>query len=237
MMLLGLVLGLPVIPALADWTQQVTDSSVSAIASENPDFSGDVTTCRGESMGRNTANPGPGYQVDGVQATETGGILAALSLVTECNAYGWDIGNLTLSVEYETKDRLHVHVYDEAQCQYQVPDSVLPAPRPAWWSDNSVADSTLQFEYNSSPFEFWVARKADGAILFDTRSRNIPVHNDAVRIEGNYSAHSVLPGYPLIFEDQYLQLASALPIGANIYGLGEVVVSERVRTASRPDTP
>lgn len=32
-----------------------------------------------------------------------------------------------------------------------------------------------------------------------------------------------------MFEDQYLQLTSALPLGANVYGLGEVVASSGFR--------
>ncbi|KAF8634099.1 hypothetical protein AX15_001067 [Amanita polypyramis BW_CC] len=40
---------------------------------------------------------------------------------------------------------------------------------------------------------------------------------------------TVLNGFPLIFEDQYLQLASTLPIDTNIYGLGEVVASSGFR--------
>ena len=38
-----------------------------------------------------------------------------------------------------------------------------------------------------------------------------------------------LDAFPLVFEDQYLQLTSALPLGANIYGLGEVVASSGFR--------
>lgn len=32
-----------------------------------------------------------------------------------------------------------------------------------------------------------------------------------------------------MFEDQYLQITSALPLGANIYGLGEAVASSGFR--------
>ena len=40
---------------------------------------------------------------------------------------------------------------------------------------------------------------------------------------------TALDGSPLVFEDQYLQLTSALPLGANVYGLGEVVASSGFR--------
>ena len=38
-----------------------------------------------------------------------------------------------------------------------------------------------------------------------------------------------MPAHPLIFEDQYLQLSTALPPGANIYGLGEYNASSGFR--------
>lgn len=38
-----------------------------------------------------------------------------------------------------------------------------------------------------------------------------------------------LDGFPLVFEDQYLQLTSALPLDANVYGLGEVVARSGFR--------
>jgi alpha-glucosidase len=34
-----------------------------------------------------------------------------------------------------------------------------------------------------------------------------------------------MPSHPLVFEDYYLQLSSALPQGAKVVGLGEVVAS------------
>lgn len=40
---------------------------------------------------------------------------------------------------------------------------------------------------------------------------------------------TALDGFPIVFEDQYLQLTSALPLDANVYGLGEVVASSGFR--------
>ncbi|EGN94282.1 glycoside hydrolase family 31 protein [Serpula lacrymans var. lacrymans S7.3] len=40
---------------------------------------------------------------------------------------------------------------------------------------------------------------------------------------------TALDGFPLVFEDQYLQLTSSLPYGTNIYGLGEVIASSGFR--------
>jgi len=166
-----------------------------------------------------------GYKLGSVTSTSTGGLTATLSVVSSCKAYGTDLPSLTLAVEYETASRLHVHIYDTPLHQYQVSDSFLPRPSRTLTGSDSASQSDLEFSYNSSPFEFWITRKSDGQVLFDTRAKNIPVHDDMVFLEGVLDAHTVLPAYPLVFEDQYLQIASALPVGANMFGLGEVIVS------------
>lgn len=165
-----------------------------------------------------------GYKVDSVTASSTGGISAQLSILDQCNAYGTDIPSLTLSVEYETAQRLHVHIYDTPLHQYQLDDSILPRPQRTLSGGDAVDQSELEFGYDENPFAFWVTRKSDGEVIFDTRAKNIPTYTDQVQIEGNYSDWTVLPAHPLVFEDQYLQISSALPTGANIYGLGEVIV-------------
>ena len=135
-----------------------------------------------------------------------------------------------MSVEYETASRLHIHIYDTALQQYQIDDWVSPRPQ----GDNTTkASSDLAFDYNPSPFEFWVTRKSDGAELFDTRTENIPVYNDTVNIQdldqlnthGANSNYTIMPAHPLVFEDQYLQISSAMPVDTHLYGLGEVIVS------------
>ncbi|WVQ77438.1 hypothetical protein IAR50_007124 [Cryptococcus sp. DSM 104548] len=182
------------------------------IASQQADFSGDVTTCQG-------------YAVkDGsVSTTSTGGITAELSLLASCNAYGTDLPSLSLSVEYETASRLRVHIYDTPLNQYQVSTAILPYPNRTLTGTDSPDQSDLQFDYDTSPFAFWVTRKSDGEVLFDTRAANIPTYDNPSEILGEANNYTVLPAHPLVFEDQYLQLSSALPTGANIYGLGEAV--------------
>ncbi|WVF67066.1 hypothetical protein IAT40_001810 [Kwoniella sp. CBS 6097] len=188
----------------------------SAVLSQQPDFAGDVTQCRG-------------YSVSSVTSTPTGGFLATLSLLAECNAYGTDISDLTLSVEYDTDTRLHVHIYDSELHQYQVPDYVLPRPSSDSLGDGAADRSGLKFEYEENPFTFWVTRKEDNAVLFDIRPNNIPTYDESIQIEGAYSNYTVLPAHPLVFEDQYLQISSALPSDANIYGLGEVIAGSGYR--------
>nr|XP_019004572.1 alpha-glucosidase [Kwoniella mangroviensis CBS 8507]OCF68033.1 alpha-glucosidase [Kwoniella mangroviensis CBS 8507] len=187
-------------------------SSNTPVLSQQAEFSGDVTQCTG-------------YNVDNTTPSSSGGLVIYLTLTNKCSAYGNDISYLTVSVEYETSSRLHVHIYDNDIHQYQVPQYVLPRPD----GTTSEDKSDLKFEYKTDPFEFWITRKEDNAILFDTRSENIPTYTESIQIEGAYSNYTVLPSHPLVFEDQYLQLSSALPNGANIYGLGEVIAGTGYR--------
>ncbi|EED85775.1 hypothetical protein POSPLDRAFT_93878 [Postia placenta Mad-698-R] len=125
----------------------------------------------------------PGYTLTTLTETSTG-LTANLNLAGDaCNAFGLDIANLSLHVNYDSNERLHVHIYDTANSQFTIPSSIIPLPSPP----------------------------TEGA----------PV------IPGDSS--TALDGFPLVFEDQYLQLTSALPYGANIYGLGEVVASSGFR--------
>lgn len=81
-------------------------------------FTGDVTKCNGESAFRppfRNANVihFTGYSVKSVDTSATGGILANLALNGEgCKAFGNDISNLVVSVEYETKQRKHLTLQD-----------------------------------------------------------------------------------------------------------------------------
>lgn len=63
--------------------------------------------------------------------------------------------------------------------------------------------------------------------LFDTRISSLPP--TPIPPLNSSDETTALDGFPLVFEDQYLQLASALPLGANVYGLGEVVASSGFR--------
>ncbi|PCH40069.1 glycoside hydrolase family 31 protein [Wolfiporia cocos MD-104 SS10] len=177
-------------------------------------FSGNITAC-------------PGYTLTSLAETEAG-LTAHLSLAgPACNAYGNDIGNLTLQVTYETNQRLHVNIYDTANAQFTIPSSVISLPDPP--TKGYASSSDLVFNYESSPFAFWITRRSepDTFPLFDTRASSLPPTPIPPVIPSDSSTS--LDGFPLIFEEQYLQLTSALPLGANIYGLGEVVASSGFR--------
>ncbi|KAF7313029.1 Glycoside hydrolase family 31 protein [Mycena kentingensis (nom. inval.)] len=169
----------------------------------------------------------PGYTLSGVSSTKTG-FAAKLSLAgAACNAFGIDVQNLTLKVDYETKERLHVNIFDTANAQFTVPDSVFTRPKASGAITPKTSD--LVFNYDASPFEFWITRRAapNAAPLFDTRKASLPPTPIAPVIGDDNS--TALDGFALVFENQYLQLTSALPLGANVYGLGEVVASSGIR--------
>ena len=123
---------------------------------------------------------------------------------------------------------MHVNIYDTANSQFTVPSSVVELAPGS--NDTSLKNnSDLVFNYESSPFAFWITRRSepDAQPLFDTRISSLPqTPIPPVRPTDNSTA---LDGFPLVFEDQYLQLTSALPLDANVYGLGEVVASSGFR--------
>ncbi|KAK5105011.1 hypothetical protein LTS08_001284 [Lithohypha guttulata] len=136
----------------------------------------------------------PGYTASNIQQSATG-LTADLTLAGEaCNVYGFDLTNLTLTVEYQSGNRLHVLIQDQNQSVYQVPTDIFPGPESL--PSASASNSNLRFTFTQSPFSFAVAR-SDGETLFNTS------------------------GNPLVFENQYLNVRTSLPDSPNLYGLGE----------------
>ncbi|GJE89296.1 glycoside hydrolase family 31 protein [Phanerochaete sordida] len=177
-------------------------------------FSGNVSTC-------------PGYTLQNLVETATG-LTAHLSLAgPACNAFGHDIANLTLEVTYDSETRLHVNIFDTARSQFTVPASVIELPSAPTASHKNTSD--LVFNHSPAPFAFWITRRSapDAQPLFDTRTASLPPAPIAPLNVSDPS--TALDGFPLVFEDSYLQLASALPKGTNIYGLGEVVATSGFR--------
>ncbi|KAI0757718.1 glycosyl hydrolases family 31-domain-containing protein [Daedaleopsis nitida] len=170
----------------------------------------------------------PGYILSSLSETKNG-LTAQLSMAGQaCNAFGHDIVNLTLEVTYETKERLHVNIYDTAKTHFTIPPDVIPLAG-AGEHARAAEESELEFHHESQPFAFWITRRSepDAQPLFDTRLKSLPSTPIPPVITSDDS--TALDGFPLVFEDQYLQLTSALPLGANIYGLGEVLASSGFR--------
>ncbi|KAJ7240162.1 glycosyl hydrolases family 31-domain-containing protein [Mycena haematopus] len=169
----------------------------------------------------------PGYSLHSLSQTANG-LTAKLNLAgAACNLFGEDVANLTIQVTYETETRLHVNIFDTANSQFTIPKSVFA--RPSASGSTNAKKSDLVFNYDATPFAFWITRQSapHSTPLFDTRVSSLPATPIAPVIPSDNS--TALAGFPLIFENQYLQLASALPLGANIYGLGEVVSSSGIR--------
>ncbi|KAF5371361.1 hypothetical protein D9615_009680 [Tricholomella constricta] len=174
----------------------------------------DVSTC-------------PGYTLHSLVETKIG-FSAQLNLAgNACNAFGDDISELTIQVSYETTTRLRVNIFDRERQQYTIPDSVIA--RPPISNTSLATKSDLVFNYEPSPFAFWITRRSQPRAppLFDTRISSLPTAPTGPVIATDNS--TILNGFPLVFEKQYLQLTSALPLDANIYGLGEVVASSGFR--------
>lgn len=176
----------------------------------------DVTACQG-------------YSLVGSPRKSSGGFTADLALRGEpCNAYGVDIKNLTLAVVYEKPEQLHVHIYDTAKNQYQLPNGVIfdrPGDDPEKDAGSTAEDSHLEFHHtdDKAPWAFWITRKSTGDVIFDTRPERIPTYDQPLNETETHRNSTAMPAHPLIFENQYLQLSSALPKDANIYGLGEYI--------------
>ena len=113
--------------------------------------------------------------------------------------FGSDIASLALSVWFETDERLRVTLRDANAARWEIPAEILHIESqqpPA----SSPTSPLYDFNYISQPFGFAVSRRSTGAVLFNTS------------------------GQPLFYSSQYLQVATALPANANLYGLGERIV-------------
>lgn len=117
-----------------------------------------------------------------------------------------------------------MNIFDTDNQQFTIPSDVIPVA-PGEDDASLKTDSDLEFHYESNPFSFWITRRSepDGQPLFDTRPQSLPPTPIPPVITTDNS--TALDGFPLVFEDQYLQLTSALPLGANVYGLGETLAS------------
>lgn len=155
----------------------------------------------------------PGYEVVGERRDRADGFSVDLKLAgPACNLYGTDIDALVLDVRFETARRLRVHVRDAAGSQFQIPEPYLARP-PA--DDVKAEQSDFVFELSEQPFGFAVKRRSDGDVLFDTRAHGLS---------------------SIVFEDDFLRIASRLPRDANLYGLGEVASSSGFRRNPRDTT-
>ncbi|TAQ86034.1 hypothetical protein B7494_g5640 [Chlorociboria aeruginascens] len=147
----------------------------------------------------------PGYIASNVLRTPLG-LTADLSLAgTPCNVYGTDIEALSLTVEYQSSDRLHIEItptyVDSSNSSWFVlPESLIPKPVIEVDANSTNLDNDINFVWSNSPtFSFTIIRRSTGDVLFSTA------------------------GSEIVFEDQFIEFVSPLPENYNLYGLGEVI--------------
>ena len=144
----------------------------------------------------------PGYKASNLQASVSG-FTADLTLAGDgCNVYGIDVEFLTLTVEYQTQERLHVSIvptYVDSQNSswFILSPELVAAPNVEQGSE-TVNDLTFSWT-NEPSFGFNVTRKSTGAVLFSTIGQN------------------------LVFENQFIEFATSMPENYNLYGLGETI--------------
>lgn len=103
-------------------------------------------------------------------------------------------------------------IADKDQKQVTVPDSPNGFERPK--IHKAAKHRNYDFKYTENPFGFQVIRSSDNQVIFDTTE------------------------YPIVFEDQYLELTTSVPDNANLYGFGETtrldfkLNSEKVHTSN-----
>ncbi|KAH8428331.1 glycoside hydrolase family 31 protein [Aspergillus melleus] len=143
----------------------------------------------------------PGYKASNVKHT-VDGFTADLKLSGKpCNVYGTDVDLLTLTVEYQAKDRLNIqivpsHVDSSNASWYHLSEDTVPRPKVS--PNASIPQSDIFVSWSNEPsFNFKVIRKATGDALFDTE------------------------GSVLVYEDQFIEFVTSLPEDYNLYGLGE----------------
>ncbi|KAL8779443.1 MAG: hypothetical protein Q9194_001451 [Teloschistes cf. exilis] len=147
----------------------------------------------------------PGYTATNVKRTDYG-LTASLNLAgSACNVYGTDIESLNLTVEYQSADRLAVRVVpayiDASNSSHHIlPTTLVHQPTIDADAKSSILTNDLSFTWSNDPtFSFSVYRQSTGDTLFSTQ------------------------GTKLVFENQFIEFASALPEEYNLYGLGETI--------------
>ncbi|KAI1635011.1 glycoside hydrolase family 31 protein [Biscogniauxia mediterranea] len=143
----------------------------------------------------------PGYKASNV-IQNAQGVTADLTLAgPNCQAFGTDIENLVLEVQYQTKERLNVKIYPKylsAQntSHYILPSSIVPAPSRD--GNTTISNSDLKFDWSNSPsFQFKISRSSNGEELFSTY------------------------GHVLVYENQFLEVVTNMVQDYNVYGLAE----------------
>jgi alpha-glucosidase len=107
--------------------------------------------------------------------------------------------------------RLHVNIFDKSAQQFILPSGFFDPPKSENLTTATRGDSDLQFNYEPFPFAFWIIRRSDpGSIpIFDTRLTSLPSPPIPAFPSGKGKSDPslVFDGFPLVFEDRYLQVS------------------------------
>ncbi|TMW62653.1 hypothetical protein Poli38472_005271 [Pythium oligandrum] len=152
---------------------------------------------------------GTGYTVTSVE--ETGNHITLQLLAnptTEPEQFGADVKELVVDIT-KKEDSVRVKITDKNTKRWEVPLDLYSKGDLSKDSGNGGqgqqgqqgqqgnAKSNLDVMYTKNPFTVKVTRKSDGYVLFDSSKLD------------------------LVFKDQYLQIATAVPTDLSVYGLGE----------------
>ena len=109
-------------------------------------------------------------------------------------------------------NRLHVNIFDALARQFVLPPEYFYSPETTEPSSPERAD--LQFHYEASPFAFWITRRSDphSVPIFDTRLTSLPPAPIPPFLRGGEDPSLGFDGFPLVFEDRYIQVKSYNPI-------------------------
>ncbi|KAK3068580.1 hypothetical protein LTR53_013743 [Teratosphaeriaceae sp. CCFEE 6253] len=145
----------------------------------------------------------PGYTASNAVDTASG-FTADLTLSgAHCQAYGNDIDDLVLEVQYQSQSRLNVKIYPkyiapENSTQYILPASLVLEPE--WDGETTANSSDLALTWTNDPtFQFKITRTSNDEELFSTY------------------------GHVIVYEDQFLELVTNMvEVGAGISGVSGV---------------
>lgn len=152
----------------------------------------------------------PGYKASNVQESIYG-VIADLTLGgPACNVYGNDIQDLVLNVQYQSKQRVAVRITPkylapQNHSLYILDPRLTPVGLPM--ADSTHRTSDLKFSWTNEPsFGFQISRVKTGEVIFNTY------------------------GKKLVFEDQFLELSTAMVPDYNVYGFAESLRGFRLGT-------
>eukprot|EP01018_Ginkgo_biloba_P029324 Gb_01073 [translate_table: standard] len=149
-----------------------------------------------------------GYTLTSIKKAPDGRSFAALLRVIKKNTvFGPDIQRLRLVVSHESKDRVRVYITDADKPRWEIPQEILPRGNAVSPSNRLGSDENpeLQFNYTTNPFGFAITRRSTGEVLF-----NSTADDQNEKSFGN-----------MVFKDQYLEISTAIPSSASLYGVGE----------------